>query len=382
MASNNPKKVVKVLRLVKTFQYFHELRMMLNMLVGSMRSLFWCLLMLTCILYTWSILLMQMLAMYLDDPESYQMSLRDREALIKMFGTVGATCVTLVQATTGGRDWNEVYNLLDTQGYALSAAFLIYVLFVMIVAWNVITGTFLQQAMSCAQPEMDRLVYEGLKERRRLSRHLKKIFSKATDENLQGRISLHTLQHKLQNDIKLRYALANHGLSINVVEHFLEMMGDLTEEGDAQMKIDTLVNACVRMRGYATSVDLHELSYGLSGTRKHNGIHFIAFSDFIQHCRSFCTFAEFEKAINRRLDSFLVPPRLQARPIDVPAEQTPQGPRGADQTRRPAGRSPPFLPLLSPSSPPLPSTCRRCGSCGPTVYLKRGNPNTWLLSGD
>ena len=96
-------RVVKVLRFVKTYQYFgpfgsKNLVMMLGMLVGSIRSLFWCLVMFACIVYPWSILLMQLLVVYLDDPEANQLSPGDSEDLNIMFGTVGRSCVTLVQA--------------------------------------------------------------------------------------------------------------------------------------------------------------------------------------------------------------------------------------------------------------------------------------------
>ena len=130
----------------------------------------------------------------------------------------------------------------------------------MIVAWNIVTGTFLQQAMRYAQPDLDRQVYEGLKERRRLSRHLNGIFEDAVG-CVDGTISLTQLRSKLNEDVKLRFKLANLGLDVD--EHFLEILGSFTEgkEEEKRVNIKTLVNASVRMRGYATSVDLHELSY-------------------------------------------------------------------------------------------------------------------------
>lgn len=88
---------------------------------------------------------------------------------------------------------------------------------------------------------------------------LRKIFT-ALDDNSSGTISLDELQHLIAHP-KFRTYLRVRGIRIEDAELFHSMLisvaGDINEEVD----ISVVVAACLRMKGFASSMDLHALSF-------------------------------------------------------------------------------------------------------------------------
>ena len=84
-------KIVKVLRLFRTLRYFNDLRLMMDCVIGSVVALFWCLVMIMFVLYIFAILLMQLLMMYMKEPDA-EVPQEDREIIVAMFGSVGRSC--------------------------------------------------------------------------------------------------------------------------------------------------------------------------------------------------------------------------------------------------------------------------------------------------
>ena len=158
-------RVVKVLRVVRIFSYFKDLRLMIYMVAGSIVSLFWCTVMLLSTLYLWSILIMQLLLLNLEAESDFDTTVEEAEKIRKRFGSVWRTCITLLQATTGGMDWADVYESLLPHGGFVSVLFLAYIIFFVVVAWNIVTSTFIQKALSLAKPDRDALLYDLLEDR-------------------------------------------------------------------------------------------------------------------------------------------------------------------------------------------------------------------------
>jgi hypothetical protein len=78
------------------------------------------------------------------------------------------------------------------------------------------------------------------------------------DMDSSGRLDLHEFQRCMQRPEFERW-LQTRGLDIKETKTFFKMMGSQQDS----VEINTVVNACMRMRGHATSIDLHTMRYEL-----------------------------------------------------------------------------------------------------------------------
>ena len=127
-------KIVKILRVFRALRFFSELRLMLDCVVGSLMNCFWCFIMLLFVMYVFALLLQQGVLQHLQD-RSIELS----GDLQTYFSCGAVTLMTLFQSCTGGVDWSDPYKALEqTQSY-LHIVFLLYVAFVFISVWNIVT---------------------------------------------------------------------------------------------------------------------------------------------------------------------------------------------------------------------------------------------------
>lgn len=131
-------RVVKVLRVLRTVRFFSELRLMLDCVVGSLMNVIWCFIMLLFVVYIFALLLQQGVVEYLTE-KGPDISPAEGTGLHTYFRSVGTTVLTLFQSCTGGTDWREPYEALVPTGWLLPSAFVLYVAFVFISVWNIVT---------------------------------------------------------------------------------------------------------------------------------------------------------------------------------------------------------------------------------------------------
>merc|ERR1719277_1295391 len=135
------------------------------------------------------------------------------EGLIDYFGSVKEAIVTLLQSTTSGLDWREVYWLLDHNMSMLPWLFLFYILFFAIAAWNIVTSTFVEKALKLAQPDIETLMMEQNMKDIADSDELMSLFKEADADNSQG-INFSEFQ-SLAEHPKFRAFLHVRGIAIN-----------------------------------------------------------------------------------------------------------------------------------------------------------------------
>merc|ERR1740130_789488 len=80
------------------------------------------------------------------------------------FGSVQDAIMSLIQATTGGNDWNIFYKAVAPTGSTNSALFIFFIGFFQIALLNVLTGIFVENAMKLAQPDPYTLALEQRKQ--------------------------------------------------------------------------------------------------------------------------------------------------------------------------------------------------------------------------
>mmetsp|Transcript_24956 Transcript_24956/g.51301 ORF Transcript_24956/g.51301 Transcript_24956/m.51301 type:complete len:704 (-) Transcript_24956:46-2157(-) len=252
-------KIVKILRVFRTLKFFSELRLMLDCVLGSLINAMWCVIMLVFVMYVFGLLLQQGIVQYLMEQRT-TMSPEAEEYVFTYFRSVFRTVVTLFQSSTSGVDWNEPYQALKNTGQLLPNLYLAYVAFVFISVWNIVTSTFVEKALKLAQPDVDMLILEQQLQDFEDCKMLARLFKsmRPTDDDGNERIGMEEFR-QLVETFEFRSYLQTRGIDIKNAETFFKMLVEL--QGEPMIDATTFANACVRMKGAATSIDLQTVMF-------------------------------------------------------------------------------------------------------------------------
>jgi membrane protein implicated in regulation of membrane protease activity len=237
-------KLTRLLRALKAVKFLDQLRLMLELCMMSLISCFWVLLMIFFIVFVFSLVFSEGVVRHLQD------SPQDIEQLACFQGVL-VTSLTLLQSTTGGVDWAEPYEIFGLIGRPYQFMFLFYVLFFLLIVLNIVTSVFLDRVMKFAEPTADQLIDERSRMEERDIKFLQQIFADI-DLNHDGTIQISEFA-ALVSSKKFGAFLAARGIDIKEAAAFFELVCDKSRK---DIDVIQVVKSCVRMKGYASSVDL------------------------------------------------------------------------------------------------------------------------------
>merc|ERR1712072_1115602 len=110
----------------------------------SVGSLTWALLLLMIINYVFGLLFMQATGSY----------------LVSHWGSVYRSMVSLFKATTGGDDWGNIGDSLQSTGEHFYIIFLVYIAVLYFAILNIVTGIFLQNADKASSRDLNNILRE------------------------------------------------------------------------------------------------------------------------------------------------------------------------------------------------------------------------------
>merc|ERR1712032_1335977 len=113
------------------------------------------------IFYIFSIVFVQGVGIYLAKEGIQQ---HESEEMIKFFGNVQTSILSLFTAATGGNDWQNYYMAIGPAGELYSFVFLFFVAFSNIALLNILTGIFVENAMANAEPTREQRAMENIQE--------------------------------------------------------------------------------------------------------------------------------------------------------------------------------------------------------------------------
>jgi len=246
-------KVARILRVIRVAKIFSELRLMLNSILGSFHSLFWSFVMLGFVFYIFGLVFVQGTATYLKqygeeiDPFS-------RYRIEKTFGSVERAMLSLYKATTGGSDWENLFDdpIIERMGALNIGLFIFLIAFIQVALLNILTAVFVENALKLAQPDRDQQALEQRKKELAEAQELRSL-CETIDLDNSGTINPNQFCANFRQG-KLRAHLQVLGLHIKDAEVFYEL---LLADGEAkEVEIEDFVAGCMRLRGSATSLDL------------------------------------------------------------------------------------------------------------------------------
>jgi len=262
--------MARVLRGLRVMKFFIELRLMLNSLIGSVASLFWSIAMLLLIFYIFALVFVQGVANFFIDMVDAGKEIDSRYNKLRyLFGSVEKAILSLYKASTGGDDWHVFLEQMEMVGPMYAFVFIFFIAFSQIALLNILTAIFVQRAMKLAQPDRETMAIQIRNEEMAAFEEMRRIMHEA-DVNVNGTISAKEFCEQVQYG-KLGAQLAVVGLDVKDAHNFFNLilaMGTMEPghqnysrniKGDPEVPIDSFVEQCMRMRGTASSIDLHKM---------------------------------------------------------------------------------------------------------------------------
>jgi len=250
----------KIIRVVKLVHFISELKLMLQCVLGSLRPLFWALVLLMGFTLLFSILLVEQFTKSVVKDGGKVFSTPELDMVQDSFGSVFKTIISLFKAISGGADWGDFYELTSKTGALGAFVFLSYILVTWMSITNIITSIFIDCAMKMAQPDTDDRALEKRKADMHTMQELERIF-KSVDKDQSNTISLEELRACL-DDVRIATFLEVEGLSVSDAEMFYFLL--TAQAGTNKVDLSSFISGWLRMRGTASSLDLlsfqHEVS--------------------------------------------------------------------------------------------------------------------------
>eukprot|EP00418_Pyrodinium_bahamense_P017772 CAMPEP_0179106120 /NCGR_PEP_ID=MMETSP0796-20121207/49319_1 /TAXON_ID=73915 /ORGANISM="Pyrodinium bahamense, Strain pbaha01" /LENGTH=722 /DNA_ID=CAMNT_0020804127 /DNA_START=40 /DNA_END=2208 /DNA_ORIENTATION=- len=248
-------KLARILRIVRVAKIFTELRLMLNSILGSFVHLFWSFVMLGFVFYIFGLVFVQGTTTYLiQNPD---IDSGERYLIVKNFGSVERAMLSLYKATTGGIDWENLFDapIIENMGTMNVLLFIFLIAFIQVALLNILTGVFVENALKLAKPDRETMALEHRKKEMSEAQELRDLCNSMDIDN-SGTIDPEEFCANFRSG-KLRAHLQVLGLHIKDAEMFFEIL--LGDNSAREVSIDEFVAGCMRLRGTATGLDLESV---------------------------------------------------------------------------------------------------------------------------
>jgi len=251
-------RILRILRLLRFARIFRKLRIMVLAVLNSAVPLLWATVLLSILLFFFSVFFMQGVAHYVSDltvlPDP------DVEVLRDFFGNLPMTFLTLFMAVTGGLSWWEVGRPLLGIGVQYVLLFALFVVIMMVAVLNVVTAIFVNDALEVASKDREEMLQLDKDRSFKLCADLQRLFEKL-DSDHSGTISLEEFEEALELE-EIRDLLTEIGISITDAS---KTFRQLDADGSGELEIDEFVMGCMRLR---SSVPYFELEMLVNDNRR------------------------------------------------------------------------------------------------------------------
>jgi len=233
-------KLVRILRVARIIQFMQELQYLVASIMNSMKSLFWTLVLLIMCIYGMSVYFTQLVADYRTN--NLYNNVPDDERVMRHFGGLSSSMLSLFQAMSGGVDWQDlslplIEHISPPQGFV----FCMYIAFTVLALTNVVTGIFIEGVLKNSKEVEEKMMLEGLHN----------IFLNI-DTSSSGRITTEQFRSIFASP-HMQRQLEN--INVNVSEASL-LFNLLDDDNSGSIDYNEFVGGCMRLRQSAKAIDI------------------------------------------------------------------------------------------------------------------------------
>lgn len=236
---------------------FRELRLVLNSILGSMKSMFWAGVLITTVSFIFGLCFLQATTEHLRE-KGVDWSNPSTVQLTTYWGSVAISMYSLYKAALGGVDWETMAKSLQDVGGTFFFLFLVYIGFFFCVITNTLTSLFVEATMINAEKDQQQIIQAELDQKGVYIGKLRKVFMKMSSKDGES-VSLDAfLSHMEEPDMV--YFAATIGIEVVDLKQFFTV---LSSGGRRLVDLETFVVGCIKLKGWAKSMDLMDMSLGL-----------------------------------------------------------------------------------------------------------------------
>jgi len=249
-------RLVRLLKIVRYITAFRELRLMINGLFSSIRSLFWSFVLLGGLIYVFSICFSQAAIYFLQKDNFAAEPAEVRDDFKEWFGSTQVSMRTLLVSISGGADWVQFVLMLQTVDNLYSLIFIFYIMLVFHGVLHVIASIFVDSAMATSQTEKDQLIRGEMQQKDSYMKLIRGVLLEA-DHDQSGTISWLEFQRYLE-DPRVKEFFKTIELDVTEARGLFKLLD--VDESD-EVPIDEFVTGCFRLKGGSKSLDLASLMH-------------------------------------------------------------------------------------------------------------------------
>jgi len=244
-------RLLRILRVLRVIRFISELKKIVYLIIGSLPSFFWAMVLLSLLIYVLAVFFTQLVAdSYVPADEGSVLS-EHWEALSRKFGSTMTSALTLYKAVSGGVDWEEISTpIIEYISPFVGAIFVMYSLFAVLVLLNLVTGVFVDGAMRLSQADKEVELFE------RACKLLKR-----TDQDGSGDITWSEFKGRLSSPEMWQF--------FEALEISMSRAGDLFQiidsSNDGRLNLEELVAGGLMLQGPAKAIDVAALNKYLHG---------------------------------------------------------------------------------------------------------------------
>lgn len=259
-------KMLKFLRIIRLLRAFRELRLALDSIFGSLRSLIWSVVLILAMNFMFGVAFLAAAAEYLHEHDcianmtaTTTTTLDDTSQetcrLLRLrWGSMGTAMLSLFQSATGGYSWADVANPLWEVGVGYYLIFCLYIGFFQFVMMNTITSIVIDGMREYAEKDQSAAVNDHLNRKEEYRSKIESLFhSMDTAEN--GVVSFEEFQAYMSDPLAVAFA---ESIDLEVVD-LEQVYKVISALGQRNVDSADFVDACIKLRGRAKQIDMMEI---------------------------------------------------------------------------------------------------------------------------
>eukprot|EP00929_Paragymnodinium_shiwhaense_P023822 TRINITY_DN14823_c0_g1_i1.p1 TRINITY_DN14823_c0_g1~~TRINITY_DN14823_c0_g1_i1.p1 ORF type:complete len:305 (+),score=77.25 TRINITY_DN14823_c0_g1_i1:246-1160(+) len=225
---------MRIARLLRVAQISEEFQRLLNSIFSSFASLCWVFILLSSLIYFFSVFFTLMtLEFAVEDHDQYP-------DLERKFGAIHLSALTLFAAIFGGSSWDEdVHMLINVVSTRAALVMLFYIVFCYTTLLNLITGVFVEQALRSGVEAEEHML-------------CKTVASLFFDRGVEEQISWEGFAEKLSDPGMQAYFKAI-DISPAEAEHLFEL---IDTDNSGSIDVAELINGLLRLKGPAGALEV------------------------------------------------------------------------------------------------------------------------------
>jgi len=247
-------RIIRIIRLAKILKFVRSLRTMVHHIMCTLKSLCWAIVLLTFIIYVFSIFMTQGYRIHMDNVRARGGTASDD--LQKYWSTISRSMLTLFESITGGVNWDGAMRSLGDISELTVMLYIMYICFAQLAVLNVLTGVFCQNAIESAAHDQELVAQAMLDNKAMYTHKLREIFQEV-DLDGSGEVTIDEFKEHL-HDEKVQAYFEGLELDTSDIRMLFRLMD--SDRGGA-LEVEEFVGGCLRLKGHAKGVDMAKLSY-------------------------------------------------------------------------------------------------------------------------